>query len=301
MFIKVPLIVSIIVIVVALVFFWGWFSAELVLKLPRLEMEATPESYGLQYEDIAFTSSDGIQLKAWFVPYEKSDKTIILLHGWGANKGNLLPTTYFLHHRGHYNLLYLDYRNHGESGGKVSSLGCYEQRDLSAAVDFLKQKKADCSKHIGLLGVSLGGTIGILTAAERSEIEALVIESAFSDPNLVIARFAKLFYSIPRYPLISILMFFAQVRLGVWFNDYKARDHITHISPRPVFIIQCEQDLRIPPVEGRTLYDAARKPKEFWMVPGADHGEAYARAPIEYEKRVLGFFGKYLYENNTNH
>jgi len=135
--IKIPLAVSIIIIIAAIMFFWGLFSADLIIKLPRLEMESTPEAYGLSFENITIISSDGISIKGWFVPYEGSDSTIILLHGWGANKGNILPNTYFLHHRGRYNLLYIDYRNHGESGGSVSSLGSLEKNDLRSAVDFL--------------------------------------------------------------------------------------------------------------------------------------------------------------------
>lgn len=292
--IKIQIILSIAAIVSVIVFVWGWFTAEIVVKIPRLPVETTPDMYGVQYEKIEFDSIDGIPLKAWFIRYPGSHTTIIVLHGWGANKGTVFTSTYFLNTRGHYNLLYFDYRNHGESGGSRSSLGCLEKRDLSSAIDFLKQKKSKESEIIGVLGVSLGGAIGVLVTAERKEIQALVIESAFTTPLTVISRYAKLFYGIPRYPLISILMFFAQLRLKVWFKNYQAVDYIPKISPRPVFIIQGSADVRMPFSEGEMLYNAAQEPKQIWTVKGADHGEAYTKASVEYEKKVMYFFNRYL-------
>ena len=43
------------------------------------------------------------------------------------------------------------------------------------------------------------------------------------------------------------------------------------------------------------LFAAAGEPKELWIVPGADHGEAHAFAGEEYERRVLEFYSKYLH------
>lgn len=292
--VKIPMWVAVIIIIIAVIFFWGWFSADIVLKIPRLKIETTPKDYGLNYENHIVTSSDGLKLSAWFVPYQGSATTVILLHGWGANKGNILPNTYFLHHRGHYNLLYADYRNHGESEGKRTSLGYHEKKDVKAMVEFLKKSKPESSKHIGILGVSLGAVIGILGSAEIPEIEALVAESPFGRPSDVIVRYGKLFYNMPRFPLIDITVLFVQLKLGVRFKEFQAVDYIGRIAPRPVYLIQSADDLRMPRSEGESLIAAAKEPKKLWTVPGADHGEAYAKAPVEYEKKVLKFFEQYI-------
>ena len=38
------------------------------------------------------------------------------------------------------------------------------------------------------------------------------------------------------------------------------------------------------------FYDAAREPKEIWLVPGAGHTGGIEARPAEYERRVVGFF-----------
>ncbi|MBD3272092.1 MAG: alpha/beta fold hydrolase [Elusimicrobia bacterium] len=290
--IKIPLIISIIVIAAAVIFFWGWFSSDLIIKQTKIPLETRPDDFGLVYEEVRFKAEDGTALKGWFIPYHGSAVTIVVLHGWGANKGSMLPSSHYLHHRGQYNLLLFDLRNHGESEGSVTSFGPLEKKDLRAAVSFLKQKHSAEAQSIGVFGSSLGGTIGILTAAEMPAIDAVVAESAFTDPRHVIVRYAKLFYRLPHYPIVSISMLFAQLRLGVWFGKHRAVDAIARIAPRPVFIIQGEQDVRMPVQEGTMLVEAAGEPKSYWSVPDADHGEVYLKSSAEYERKVLQFFNQ---------
>src|SRR3989339_733334 len=133
--------VSIIILIFILIFIWGWFSSSLVLKAGLLPIEQKPDDFNVMCENVSFFTDDNINIKGWFLPSkEKSYKTIIICHGWGTNKSDVLSSTIFFLKRG-FNLLYFDFRNHGESGGNKSSLGKLESQDLISAVDFLKTKK----------------------------------------------------------------------------------------------------------------------------------------------------------------
>jgi uncharacterized protein len=193
-----------------------------------------------------------------------------------------------------FNLLYFDFRNHGKSGGNVSSLGKLESEDLKAAIDFLKNQKPKQSEKIGVYGISMGATIVILTAAEDKRIDAVVADSPFSSFSDIVVRYAKLFYGIPKYPLVPITFLFTKLRLGFDPNEISAINVVSKIAPRPIFFIHGESDERIPIAEGKKLYDIAGEPKEFWSVAGANHMEAHNKNPLKYEKKVGEFFIKYL-------
>jgi fermentation-respiration switch protein FrsA (DUF1100 family) len=53
-------------------------------------------------------------------------------------------------------------------------------------------------------------------------------------------------------------------------------------------------DVVIEPSSGQLLYDAAREPKEIWFEPTLDHVAFYDERPEEFERRVVGFFDRYL-------
>ena len=100
----------------------------------RKPLSAWPDQMGIPYENVCFKTEDKVQLRGWFIPSETySNKTIILMHGWGMNRSDIFKNTYFLHDLG-FNLFYFDFRALGESGGKTSSIGYLELKDAAAAV-----------------------------------------------------------------------------------------------------------------------------------------------------------------------
>lgn len=283
-----------------LVVAWGWYSSGLVMKLERYPVSVLPAAFGLKFETVEFPSEDGVSLAGWFIPAPApSDKTIVLCHGWGANRQDILPHTVFLQKRGGYNLFYFDFRNHGDSGGEVSSLGQLEMRDLNGALRWLREKKPAEAKRVALYGLSMGAAVSLNVAARDAAVAGVVAESPFSSFNGAVVRFGRLFYGVPRAPFVLMTLFVTRLRLGFDPEDVSPLKCVAGISPRPVFLIQGDKDARMPPSEGEALYAAAREPKTLWTIPGADHGEAAEIAGDEYQARVLEFYRRAFRQAGT--
>ena len=75
----------------------------------RKPLDIWPDQYKLPFENVYFKTEDGVQIKGWFIPNPSSEKTIVLMHDWGMNRGDVFKNTYFLHDLG-YNLMYFDFR-----------------------------------------------------------------------------------------------------------------------------------------------------------------------------------------------
>lgn len=278
--------------VVLFVILWGYASSNLILKLPRIPIDSNPKSFGYDYESFKTITEDGVEIDGWFVPSKKKKNSLIfVLHGWGANRSDILPSTIFLAHE--HNLVYFDFRNHGRSGGNKTSLTCLEIKDFEAVTHFIENKKQEFSHSMGVYGFSMGAAVAISGAAKMPEIKAVVAESSFSSFNQTIARFAKLFYGIPHFT-IPFTLWFARIRLGFDPEVCAPIYHVSMLYPRPIFIIQGGADQRMPVSEGQSLYDSARKPKELWIIPEAGHGGVQEVAPEEYKKRVSDFYEKWL-------
>jgi fermentation-respiration switch protein FrsA (DUF1100 family) len=273
---------------------WGWFSSSLLLKPARMRQYTDPSARHMAFEKIAFKSPDGIQLSGWFVPSAgRSASTIVVCHGWKADKAEMLPIASFLHDIG-YNLLFFDFRNHGESGAAYTTLGALETRDIAGAISCLKQEKPEFSKRIGIFGASMGASAAVTATAIDRRIDAAVADCPFADYNFIVARYAKLLYNVPRYPLIPVTMMFVRLRLGFDPELSSPVHNVSMIAPRPLFLIHGAADSRVPPVESAMLYEAAGEPKLIWVVAGAGHMGAHDAAAGEYKTRVGDFFKKYL-------
>lgn len=253
-----------------------------------------PHDYKLPYTNVTFKTIDGIRLKGWWVPAEPvSHKTIILMHGWGMNRSDILMHTCFLRDLG-YNLFYFDFRAMGESGGVVNSIGYLELRDVRAAIHFLKQTyPAQCEK-IGLYGLSLGGMVALTETARNPEIACVAAEAPYYSYRRVVSRWAWVRYRIPYFPLLPIMLHYVRRMLGANPERYSPKYTISKIAPRPVLIIHGRQDNLVPAAQARRLYRLAGEPKQLWLVPGAKHNKCGEVGGFEYKQRLADFFRAHL-------
>lgn len=274
--------------------YWG---AGIILDPPeKSALEVFPEQFGLRYEKVSFTTRDGLLLKGWFIPSSTGDKrTVLMCHGWGDNKGHLLERTCFLNKEAGLNLLYFDHRSHGESAGKITTMGYLEMIDCDAAIDFLRANKPQCLEDLGIFGLSMGGAVAIMTMANHPEIKAAVLESPFTDYREVVRQWAWNHFHLPYFPLVMITLWMLRLRVGQSeVDEYSPIRYIGKISPRPLFLIGGSEDKLMPERGVRRLHAGAGEPKQLWIIPEAAHAECHKVGGIEYETRVAGFYQKYL-------
>jgi dipeptidyl aminopeptidase/acylaminoacyl peptidase len=286
------ILIGIILLIVALSFILVYANTH----PPKYPLYIPPSEFKADYEEVSFASADGIVLKGWLVkpshPVTKSP-AIIICHGIGANRSDFAELAASLSHRGYFVLLF-DFRAHGESGGRRTSLGYHEQKDVIAALDFLKTRNEINPGRIGIYGFSLGGSTAILAAARAGAFKAVVADSAFTSLRDQAREAITGFYHLPSFPFLQLAVLGYEFYFQTNVDSISPVRVIATISPKPVLIIAGEGDELIPADNGRKLYAAAGDPKELWIIPGADHGGTLAAAGSGYEKRVGEFFDRNL-------
>ena len=291
-------ILMVLIILAVLVCITLWGCAHIAKKAlhptaKRKPLDVWPDQYKLPYENVFFKTADGVQIKGWFIPNPLSDKTIIFMHGWGMNRGDVFKNTCFLYDLG-YNLMYCDFRALGESGGTVSSIGYLEVKDLQACIKFLKETRPFACGKIGLYGLSMGGMAAICEAAQNPEICCVVAEATYYSFRRVVSRWAWVHNKVPYFPLIPIILHYMRRNLAVNPEKYSPKYNIPKISPRPIFIIHGRYDNLVPAAQAKMLFKRAGEPKEIWLVPGAKHNKCAEVGGFEYKQRLADFFKKYL-------
>ena len=221
---------------IVLISFYGFYSSTHPKKFIS---ERTPADLGLEYKNITLTTKDNLKLASWYIPSEnKTNKTIILLHGYPFDKGNILSLVSFLHKK--FNIFMFDFRYLGRSEGRLTSVGYHEKKDLMAAVDYLK-KRGD--KKIGVMGFSLGGAVAIMTANETG-VDAIISESSYANLYKMIQTTYRQFYFF-KHPFVFLTNLFAKMILGVDARDVSPMEDIKKLDI-PIMIIHGEKDSQIP-------------------------------------------------------
>lgn len=269
----------------------AWIAAGELVHPIRRRSATSPADYGLTAEAISFKTRDGLTLRGWFVPTPVHAKgTLVFSHGYAGECSPDLIYVPFLNGAG-YNVCLFDYRGHGASEGKFTSLVHYERGDLLDAIDFLNKKGVS---RVGLIGFSMGGAIALATTPLCPNVVAVVSDCTFGELGAIIRNAAlQRGYPRPGAELVSWLVeLLASLRVHANLFSADPIRTIAKISPRPVLIMHGEADTAIPVREAYRLFSAAREPKELWVVPGAGHRQIEEILPIEYRRRLVEFFDR---------
>ncbi len=277
----------------------GGISAYVSWSLTHPDREllaATPKAYGLQYQEVAFTSrGDGIKLKGWLLPAKNSSHTLIFAHGYGKNRlQEDVPTLDLARElvKQGYNILLFDFRNSGTSDGDITSVGQFEVNDLLGAVDFIKAKGPG-DQHVALLGFSMGASTGILAAARESKVEAVIADSPFADLTAYLEENLPVWSHLPAVPFNQAIMTLAPPVTGLEPSEVSPVREIGKIKG-PILLIHGDADRKIPLSNSEQLLQAANSPdKRLLVIKGADHVKGFATDRPKYLQETLGFLNKW--------
>lgn len=261
------------------------WSAWLVTHPSRIESGLTPKNYNLPFEKIELVTTDGVSIDGWFIPAPIPKRpALLILHGYPTEKGDLLFRASQLHQS--FNILLIDFRYFGKSGGSNTTFGSKERLDVEAAIDFLLSRGF---KKVGVFGFSLGGATAILQAVKDDRIAAVVSYASFADLTLL----AKDMYRnlpIINEALVPLIKFWAKI---FWNVDtaYSPQDAARSIQI-PIFIIHTKMDEQMLFHHAELLMSALRNNQraEFYFPETGLHGEL----PINFDERVKYFFEKYI-------
>jgi len=265
-------------VLLSLVSFW------LAVRPPRIAIPLRPADYRLAVEEVRITADDGVELAAWLLP-RAGAPAVVLLHGYPAEKADLLPIAAALAPR--FTVLLLDQRYFGQSGGRVTTIGFRERGDLRRVIDFLGTRGV---REVGVFGFSLGGAVALLAAAEDPRIRAVVAYAPFADLRTLGHELYGWLWVL-KYPFVGLLRGWSWLFLG---HDITAvsPEHAAATLSVPVLIVASREDEQIPFAHAERLRRALARNARAELVV-MDRGR-HGALPAGFEAHLAEFFLLYV-------
>jgi hypothetical protein len=255
----------------------NFIGPSMILKPKRKNLsndeKISPTDLGLNYEDVEVKSFDGEILKGWLVKSTVEPVgNVIYIHGTYRDKTFGLGRAKFLSEAG-YNVLLVDLRFHGESGGKYCTYGYLEKFDISEWINFLSKRFPDLP--IALFGISLGGAIAIQTAGIDNRVCAVIAEGSFSNFFDLIYEYQKLKWGFTSKFLTHKIMKRVERIAGFKVEDVSPIEYVRRLSC-PVLYIHGKNDKTVKPWHSEVLYKNSFK-GDLLLVDGAGHLNSWER------------------------
>jgi dienelactone hydrolase len=231
-------------------------------------------------------------LDGWYLP-PRNGALVVILHGYGRDHTRAWRYGGFLNQAG-YGLLAFDFRSSRAAGRLPTTLGHHEVSDARAALAWVRAQPELRTVPLGLLGESLGGSIALITAAERPEVGAVLADCAFATGEAALADACERWMRVPGEPGARVCRAVGRFVTGYDPGALDAVAAARTLRDRPVFFIHAEHDDRLSEAHPRALWQAAGGKDPLWIIPEVGHNQGWLRRRAVYEARARAFFDRHL-------
>ena len=191
------------------------------------------------------------------------------------------------------NLLLIDERAHGKSGGRTITFGIRERQDLLGWVEYAINRFGPELKIL-LYGVSMGGAT-VLMASEMDlpeNVKGIVADCPYSAPLDIILEVGRQ-QNYPIRLIRPLLILGAKIYGGFDVREASGLEAVTH-SNVPILILHGENDTFVPAAMSKAIAGANPKMVRLHTFPGADHALSYMVDTPRYRKIVEDFMEEVL-------
>lgn len=225
-------------------------------------------------QEITFTGTGGEDLVGTLdLPPKEPEGYALMAHCFtgGRNHPATKRVSRALCERG-LAVLRFDFTGFGDSGGEFAeSTFSSNVADLVLAADWLRSEHGAPSL---IIGHSLGGAAVIPAAEQIPEVEAVVTIGAPDDPGHVAHLFESVLPEVEREGRAEVELGGQRVVVGKEFvEDIQSVDIDDSASQlrRPLLVMHSPQDEIVGLSNAEGIYRAAKHPKSFISLDGADH------------------------------
>lgn len=242
---------------------WRLFSG------PRLPKSVITQLPTFPFNTITLKTEKGLLIDAWYAKADSISKgTVLLFHGLSINKERVVAEADEFRSLG-YNVMLIDFRAHGNSGGNITTIGVRESEEVKLAYDYIAQLG---EKKIILWGTSLGAvTIAKAVSDYELKPDGVILEMPFASLQTHLRARARMigFSGFPEKPFGFFVTCWMGIERGFDGFKHQTGNYVKNINC-PVllewgaldpFVLKSETDkiyTAIPSAEKKlVIYDHA--------------------------------------------
>lgn len=294
---------AIICLLLVLVLVQGWL-VYLVTHPQRTEQKMTPQKFAeltgssLPWSEERWANADNTQANGWFLRGAQNAPAIILNHGYGRNRSELLDLGVRLNEAG-YHVLLPNLRGHGTSPVEWSSLGIYERDDMLSAVKFLREMKGSNgqslidSSRLGVYGLSIGGVAALTAAAKEPAIRTIIVDAVYRDPDVLTYSLMGEMFSRAGVQINKLLGMGMQTYLMGKYDRRMIENSVSSLSTQKVYYIS-SSDAGVFDHSTRDLFALTNCQKELLNFDHSRQARLEGADQVTYDERIVSYFRRDL-------
>jgi uncharacterized protein len=258
-----------------------------IVRPQKSGSEINLDSFPGRPDAVEFTVPGVGSREGWFFPGLRGAPTIVLCHGYGSSRGELLTLISALQDH-QYNAFVFDFAGHGKNSG-MTTFGYREAEELRAAIDTLSVRNDVDPARFGLWGYNLGAYAALREAETDRRVRALVLDSVYDQPDEMV-KIGVQHSGLAGFPFMVRA---AELSFG-WLN-YKYRNdpplskNLIALTNVPKLFIEAADDQELADIT-RQMFLKAPEPRDQEIIAHGNFVSLNDDDKRAYENRVVSFF-----------
>jgi uncharacterized protein len=261
-----------------------------IVKPQRTSSEINLDSFPGRPDAVEFTvASLGARggRHGWFFPGLRGAPTIVLCHGYGSSRGELLTLVSALQDH-EYNVFVFDFAGHGAIDG-ITTFGYHEADEVRAAVDAVATRSDVNAGAFGLWGYNLGAYAALREAENDRRIRAIVLDAVYDSPQQMVK------IGVERTGLGGFPLMVRSAELSFTWLNYQYRDDpplsskLGALAGVAKLFIEPADDPELSDLT-RQMFMKAPEPREQAIIAHGNFVAMDDNDKRDYENRVVSFF-----------
>ena len=280
--------------VLALIFFAVLATAAIagflvyrIVKPQRTSSDINMDSFPGKPDAVDFDVPQLGARHGWFFPGLRGAPTIVLCHGYGSSRGELLTLVSALQDH-QYNVFVFDFAAHGAIDG-ITTFGYREADELRAAIDTVATRSDVNASAFGLWGYNLGAYAALREAENDHRVRALVLDSVYDQPQQMVK------IGVERTGLGGFPLMARSAQLSFTWLNYQYREDpplskkLNALAGVPKLFIEPSDDPELAEIT-RQMFMKSPEPRDQVIIPHGNFVAMDDNDKREYENRVVSFF-----------
>jgi len=256
-------------------------------------LDMIQKTKALPWERVEIRSKNGISLVGHYHHTKDGAPVDLCFHGYkGTAFRDFSGGARLLISLGH-NVLLVDQRGQGESGGKYMAFGILERHDCLSWIEWALDKFGS-GIPICLYGISMGAATVLMASGLPlpENVKGIVADCPYSSPKDIIETVAK-YMGYPAHSAYMAVRAGGLLYGGFDLEEITAAEAVKKTKV-PILLIHGEADGLVPCDMSRPIYEANPRLVQRETFPNAQHGFSFMVDPDRYKKLVTDFLTRIL-------
>lgn len=237
---------------------WHLFTGPASYKVPFNPAD-TPV---VRHQSFTLRTSSGIPIEGWWLKQDAAKGTMLLFHGLAGSRQRCLAEAIAFYNMG-YQVLMIDFRAHGQSGGSVTTYGARETEEVHLLYEYARAQQLE---NISFWGISMGASTVLKAMHDYPDMQPKVIiaDAPFNRLQDHLKGRARA-VGFPEQPFAWLVTGWMSVERGFNAFSYATEEYAAAIKC-PVLLQWGSLDALVTEKEVSAVYEKLGSSRKKWVV-----------------------------------